>query len=196
MSKSIKDGKLLYHLTSLENAKEILKSGLKTRKTLLLNKEIFDDTADKNILISRSLMDLDEYVPFHFFIKTPYCGSVMINNPDIEFVYITIKRNFFENNPNAYIIPSHPLSSLNTELLSYKKGFDKIDWELVEKRDYSDLECKEACMCEALHKGDVNVECIHSITVKTEEAKKTLEQIKKEKKLSLFIDQRNDWFIK
>lgn len=116
------------------------------------------------------------------------------DNANTEFVYITIKRSWLENKPNAYIIPSHPLSSFHPEILSYNEGFSKIDWELVRKRDYSDVECKEACMCEALYKGDIDVEYIFLIAVKTQSAYDIIEKIIYENGLKIKVNLCESWF--
>lgn len=66
MSTDPKDRKLLYHLTSLENVKSILQTGLKSRKTLLAQINNFDDTADKDILQGRKIVGLMSMCHFIF----------------------------------------------------------------------------------------------------------------------------------
>ena len=61
-----RNGKLIYHLTALENLESILKHGLQPRCEL--NKDRFDDVADGEILVSRASHNLGRYVPFHFFL--------------------------------------------------------------------------------------------------------------------------------
>ena len=68
-SNNIKDGKLLYHLTRLDNLASILTHGLQPRCELTNTN--FKDIADGEILSSRQQHNLDRYVPFHFFAKTP-----------------------------------------------------------------------------------------------------------------------------
>lgn len=63
----IKNGRLLYHLTALENLASILQHGLKPRCDL--NNDEFNDVADGEILDSRANHSLDNFVPFHFFAK-------------------------------------------------------------------------------------------------------------------------------
>jgi hypothetical protein len=66
----IRDGRLLYHLTVLENLESILRHGLQPRCEPS-NGE-FDDVADSEILDSRANHNLDSYVLFHFFAKNPF----------------------------------------------------------------------------------------------------------------------------
>ena len=69
-SKSPKDGKLLYHLPSINNLENIFDRGLLSRKKL--ESDSFKDIADRDIISHRQSCGLDEYVPFHFFAGTPF----------------------------------------------------------------------------------------------------------------------------
>ena len=59
----IKDQKLLYHLTDIDNIPSILKDGLMPRAEL--------NGADSDIIESREGLGLENYVPFHFFANNP-----------------------------------------------------------------------------------------------------------------------------
>lgn len=65
------NGKLLYHLTHIDNIKSILEKGLLPRNKLKSND--FKDTADQDIISGRHEynVDLSDYVPFHFYVKNP-----------------------------------------------------------------------------------------------------------------------------
>ena len=76
------------------------------------------------------------------------------------------------------IIPCHPLH-YNGKPLSWEEGFKVIDWELLETRNYSDYECKMACMAEAIFFGTVLSEHFKIIFVKSETAKSFVENILK-----------------
>ena len=191
-----KEGKLLYHLTTMDNIKNIIEKGLLPRSELTKRSETFKDTANSEILSRRKEQSLDEYVPFHFFVKNPYDGRQFRDHPDIKFVYISITREFLKTN-NGVIIPKHPLSEANhtLETMPYSHGFDAIDWDLVAKRDYLDQECKRACMCEALHKGVVPSENFNSIVVKTKEDYNLIDQLIKQFSLKCHLNQNEKWFI-
>lgn len=138
---SIKNGKLLYHLTALTNMESILRDGLKPRFSL---NENFKDVAEQDIIEFRNKNNISNLVPFHFFSGTPFAGRVQIDYPDEEFVYITLHRNVASNPKNSFkIFPTHPKHMNPLKLFDYEEGFEEIDWELMEKRDYSDSECKE-----------------------------------------------------
>ena len=64
----IKKQSLIYHLTSLENVPSILDQGLLPRSELTR----FTDVADGDILSSREGLNLQNYVPFHFFARNPF----------------------------------------------------------------------------------------------------------------------------
>ena len=63
---SIKDGKLFYHLTSIDSFESIVKNGLMSRDELSRNNLSFTDTADHDILQERNRLGLSQYIPFHF----------------------------------------------------------------------------------------------------------------------------------
>ena len=79
--RNIKEQKLLYHLTSVENLDGIFQEGLKPRAELA----DFTDVADAEILKKRKTLELDNYVPFHWFAANPFEGGVDVQ-PRWEFV--------------------------------------------------------------------------------------------------------------
>lgn len=191
-----KEGKLLYHLTTMNNIENILKLGLLPRSELVAKGLVFDDTANQDILLRRKEQALDEYVPFHFFIKNPYDGAQFKKHPETDFVYITIYRKFLENSDKGFIIPEHPLSEAHhtLEVMPYAQGFDKIDWDMLVLRDYSNQECKRACMCEALYKGIVPRKAFCGIKVKTLENKQKIDIMARKFGLECPIDSAETWF--
>lgn len=143
--KSIKDQFFVYHLTSVENLDGIFTEGLKPRASLIS----FTDVADSDILTKRKALDLDRYVPFHWFAANPFDGCVQLSRPNSKFVLISVYRSFAKQN-HWKIIPRHPLANDAIELLDYHRGFEAIDWDLMNTRDYQVAECKSVCMAECL----------------------------------------------
>ena len=168
MAISAKDGKLLYHLTHLDNLASILEWGLRPRSSL--KEDFFKDTADQGIIAGRSLYeeDLARYVPFHFFARNPYDGAVCKNFGSENMAIIAIWRpqKPFEG---YYIIPNHPLSG-KPEFLPYQDGFEKIRWDLIDTRDYLNDETKQMCMAECDVDHPIAPQDFAFIYVKTEEA--------------------------
>lgn len=148
--RNIKEQKLLYHLTSLENLDGIFQEGLKPRADLT----VFADVADSEILKKRQALELDRYVPFHWFAANPFDGSVQINRPNSKFVLISVYRSFAKQN-GWKVIPRHPLANNEIQLLDYDEGFETIRWEAMSTRDYQDPDCKSICMAECLAPGIV-----------------------------------------
>jgi hypothetical protein len=162
--KSIKDQKLLYHLTSVENLDGIFRDGLKPRAGL----SGFKDVADAEILKKRQALQLDNYVPFHWFAKNPFDGSVQRNRPEAQFVLISVYR----STARQYgwkIIPRHPLAGDSIQLLDYEQGFEAIEWDVMSSRDYLDPHCKSICMAECLAPGVVKPEVFFKIFTPCEE---------------------------
>src|SRR6056297_3633992 len=88
----IKNGKWLYHLTSIDNLDSIIKNGLVSRKKLKILRSDFVDIADQWIIEKRVGFNLDDYIPFHFHPYSAFDVFVKNNNPKKEFIYITIMR--------------------------------------------------------------------------------------------------------
>jgi hypothetical protein len=145
-----KQGKLLYHITDIENLDSILRNGLAPRNKV----DSFSDVADPEIISHRKRLGMLEYVPFHFFAPTPFAGAVQIDHPEKTFIYICIQRSYAKQN-RFKIISKHPLSqelhdATDFHLDDYEEGIRKIDWDLMEKRDYSNEQCKCTCLAECL----------------------------------------------
>lgn len=166
MAVTPKDGKLIYHITALKNLESIFKNNLLPRGNI--NFDILD-VADENILEKREKFKLETHTPFHFFASTPFSGSVQISFPETEFVYLCLNRHFAKNR-KFKIIPNHPLQYKENPL-EWGQGLEKIDWELMEQRDYSNHECKEICMAECIYEGSIPAKAFSCIFVKSSESR-------------------------
>lgn len=192
-TKSIKDGKLLYHLTPIKNVESILRNDLKPRSEL---DKKFTDTANSDIIEKREQMKLTSYIPFHFMANGPYDGRARKTHCDEDFAYICVSRETVKN--DCKIIVRHPLNNLNPndtnsdtknlyKLYDWDDGFSKIDWELMDKKDYKDKPCKQMCMSEALYSGTIKHENIQSIWIPTTQVDK-FKKIKKEINGTFYIN--------
>ena len=168
----IENQKLIYHLTSLTNVESILKKGLLPRNSLAK----FDDVAEAEILEFRGANNLNDCVPFHFFAKNPFDGTVQKRYPDKEFVYICVSREYAKAN-GFLIIPTHPMVADPLTLYGYEEGFRLIDWELMNRREYCNSDCKHVCMAECVINRFVLPKEFQSIAVETEDAKQLVEQL-------------------
>ena len=168
MAKSPKEGKLLYHLTRIDNIPSILEKGLQPRANL--DAGDFKDTADPDIIEERKAYkdDLSEYVPFHFFVKNPYDGAVCKKEGSENMAIIAISRPG-DCSDGYYIVPNHPLSG-DPDLLPYQEGIEKVQWDLLENRDYSDPKVKQACLAECDVNHPIDPKDFAFIYVKTETA--------------------------
>lgn len=189
-----KDGQLLYHLTSVENLESILANGLICRNNLI-NK--FDDVADHEIIIKRNeKFQLDNYVPFHFFMNNPFDGAVFLDskNNGKEFVYICVKRDYAKSN-NWKIIPRHPLNEDSIDIMEYSDGFNNIRWNYIdaENRDYNVPEVKAACMAECLANGKVEVSVIFLIKCPSITIRSKVDRILKDRGLSNIYTDRTQF---
>ena len=176
---SIREGKLIYHLTDIQNVQSIIENGLLPRKTMFENGFYFQDVADQEILHFREEYDLNKYVPFHFFGCNPFDGKVQLCHPQSEFVYFCIHRNYARTK-GFQIIPKHPLNMKPFIMYNYDDGMEKIEWDKMEVRDYSDYECKEICMAECVYDGSISIHEFSNIYVKTEANKRYVDGLLEE----------------
>lgn len=167
----IREKKLIYHLTSMNNIGSIIENGLMPRFQL----DDFVDVADHEIISNRKRLGLEKLVPFHFFSGNPFDGRVQVDRPSEKFALIAISRSVAKAR-GWQIIPRHPLANENIELMSYEAGFLAIEWEVMNMRDYHDSDCKSVCMAECLAPGTVSVSDFFKIFVSCEQSQKTVEE--------------------
>lgn len=145
------EGKLLYHITHINNMPSILANGLVPRCQLDQSDSLYEDIADQEIIAGRAhyKVDLSSYVPFHFYAKNPFDGAVCKDYGSNNMVIITIRRDLHKRN-DFLIIPTHPLDRNDPEIFPYEEGFNKIRWDILDGdcRDYHDPDIKKACMAE------------------------------------------------
>lgn len=186
-----KNGKLLYHLTHIDNLKSIFKRGLKSRAKL----KKFTDVANCEILGKREKLSLQDYIPFHFFGGSPFDGSVQLANTGAQFVLITVLREHAKDN-NWQVIPRHPLADEDIELMGYEEGFASINWAKMNERDYHDSESKSVCMAECLSPTTVAPSLFQSIFVKDADVKGKVEKLLKKVELTPYVNIRPEMFVK
>ncbi|MEH1986779.1 DarT ssDNA thymidine ADP-ribosyltransferase family protein [Nostoc sp.] len=169
---SIKNQKLLYHLTSLDNFESILTYGLLARNDI----RDFDDVAESDIINFRKDKNLTQYVPFHFFARNPFDGRVQKNFPDKQFIYVCVTREFAKKN-NFLIIPKHPKTIKKLIIYNYLEGYEMIEWDLMDKRDYLDDNCRHVCMAECLSPGKISHTHFSHVFVRSKEIKTIINQM-------------------
>lgn len=161
----IQDGKLLYHLTKLTHLESIIANKLTSRRLLIENKAIFEDVADSEIMDKRKLFGLDKYIPFHFHPYSSFDVAVKNSYPNDEFIYICIERALARAH-EFLILPKHPLSGEEVQLLKYEEGILAINWEVMEKNQPEPGYDKQVRMAECLTDKMIPVECFNSIAVR------------------------------
>jgi hypothetical protein len=170
MPTSIRNGKLIYHLTSFQNIEGILSKGLLPRSQI----SDFVDIADNEIVEKRELFSINDYVPFHFFARNPFDGAVQKANPKEQFIYITVSRSIARS-LKFKILPIHPLAMDNLSIYDYDSGMAAMDWDLMEQRDYRKQSCKLACLAECIFKGTLSPDYFFGIVAATSSIKRKIE---------------------
>ncbi len=171
----IRDGKLLYHLTRLDNFDSILEMGLLSRRYVIDNNVNFSDVADQEIITKRTMLGLDDYIPFHFHPYSSFDVAVKSTYSDKEFMYICIKRDLARYN-KFKILPKHPLSIEECELLDYDEGFNRIDWDTMHTFGTEDEYTKHVKMAECLTDLRINIDFFQCIYVKSNQTKLYIEE--------------------
>lgn len=174
--RNYREGKLLYHVTALENLESILKNGLLSRVKAEKEGLIRTDVADKEIIRKRRELGILDSVPFHFFEPTPFTDCIFKGKKETTFITISIQRKLAEEK-NFRIATRHPLNS-RVEILPYYEGIEKIDWDVMNKRDYADDECKITCMAECLSASIIMPENFHCIFVPDKEVEDKVKYLK------------------
>ena len=172
-------GKLLYHITHIDNIPSILLYGLTPRKKLQEDGvHGFKDIADHEILSKREgyKKALSGYVPFHFYARNPFDGAVCKKYGAENMAIITIKRELYKNY-KFFIIPSHPLDKDSPDIYPYEDGIKLVRWDILDGetgRDYHNPEIKNACMAECVISYTIPARGFHSIFVKNDNTKKDI----------------------
>ncbi|MEG1039007.1 MAG: DarT ssDNA thymidine ADP-ribosyltransferase family protein [Pseudomonas sp.] len=187
----IREQKLLYHLTSIENLSSIFQNGLRPRAQL----DTFTDVADAEILSKRKTLGLEQYVPFHWFAANPFDGSVQRSRPDSQFAVISVHRNFAIKN-RWKVIPHHPLADDGIQLLEYAEGFEAINWDVMNVRDYHDPRCKSICMAECLSPDVVSAGDFFKIFVSNAEVEALCEAKMREAGVTVQIGVNRGMFLR
>ena len=68
--------------------------------------------------------------------------------------------------PANYRGVMHPLAMEKLEMYEFDEGMEKINWDLLEERDYTDHECKMTCMSEVIFPIKHDITSFFSIVYK------------------------------
>ncbi|UWZ97432.1 DUF4433 domain-containing protein [Vibrio splendidus] len=181
-NRDYKSGKVLYHVTSIQNLPSILEKGLLPRN----QKRPVVDVADKEILSGREKHGLDAMVPFHFFADNPFDGRIQKDHPNETFVFIGVPRTYASSN-DWKISAKHPLNG-EFKLLDYAEGIEAIDWDTMNARNYTSHEGKSVCMAECLSPTPVSPANFGQIYVKSEADKQTVQAMLRDYKVTCWVN--------
>ncbi len=172
----VREKKLLYHLTKVNNMEAIINHGLLSRRYLLEQNMLFGDVADPKIITKREELSLDKYIPFHFHPYSAFDVAVKNTYSTEKFVYICIKRALAEFN-NFKILIRHPLSQQECVLYDYTDGINNIDWDTMEKAGTTDEYSRNVKMAECLTDKCIPAELFQCVYVPDQETKQYIEEL-------------------
>lgn len=176
MATLIKDGKLLYHQTSIKNLQSIIEKGLLSREDLIKKGISFVDVANPDIIEGRKENSLEKYVPFHFHPRTPFDYKIRTDHPDESFMYLTMLRTDAKK-AGALVLPAHPLSTENPKIYGYDEGIKAIDWDTMEIKQGQKGYNRQIRMAECLFESPVYITSVWCIYVKNDEDKEYVQSI-------------------
>jgi hypothetical protein len=172
---NIKEGKLLYHLTKTSNLDSIIENGLMPRRRVSEQSVPFADVADPNIISKRTLLNLQDFVPFHFHPYSAFDVAVKRRYGKGEFIYICILREKAKYNKYK-ILPIHPLSPTGRiTLYEYDEGFKLIDWDTMHTPGNEERYKKHVKMAECLTNKVIQAKSFQCIYVQSEATRKLVE---------------------
>lgn len=194
MAQRPSEGKLLYHITHIDNMPSILKHGLMPRSEMRQRGFDFTDIADPEILNKRESykQTLSQYVLFHFYARNPFDGAVCKKYGSENMVIITISRALHQEN-EFLIIPSHPLDKESPDIYPYDEGFEKIQWDILDRetgRDYRDPEIRKACMAECVMPYVIPPQAFSFVFVKNELAKMKICQMENSNLIKIEVNDK------
>lgn len=172
----VREKKLLYHLTKVNNMETIINYGLLSRRHLLERNMIFEDVADSQIINKRKDLGLDKYTPFHFHPYSAFDLAVKKKYSTEKFVYICIKRALAEFN-NFEILIKHPLSQQDCVLYDYIDGMNNIDWDTMETAGAVDEYSRNVKMAECLTDKCIPADLFQCVYVPDEKVKQYIERL-------------------
>lgn len=170
--KNPKDGKLFYHLTHIENMCSIYQMGLMPRK--LLGSRLIKDTANRQILQKRRRLQLEEFVPFHFYVRNPYDWAVCRVHGVQNMVIIAVDRVRMIHCFPVKIIPTHPAGNSVPELFDYDEGLEFVNWEVMNMTYTNDATIKKDRMAEVVIQGVITPDYFRFIYVNSIQTKAAL----------------------
>ena len=194
----VKNKKLLYHLTKVDNMEQIVENGLLSRRNLVTSHMIFENVADSEIIRKREQLGLDSYIPFHFHPYSAFDVAVKNTYFNNKFVYICIKRALAEFD-NFKILIKHPLSQSECVLYDYLEGIEKIDWDTMEKTGVATDYSRNVKMAECLTDKPISAELFQCVYVPDIETKKYIEALFLKKGIleqPPYVDIQSKWFGK
>lgn len=191
-----KTGKLLYHLTKLDNLESIIKYGLLPRKKVIEQKINFGDIANPEIISKRTELGLDAYTPFHFHPYSAFDVAVKHTYQEQDMIYLCFDRELARMN-HFKILPLHPLSAEECVLYDYDEGFQRIDWGTMMEKNRTDDYAKHVKMAECLTEKIIPINHFKCIYVASEDVKEKTIFILNENEVDFpppFINAMGVWF--
>ena len=167
VGRDYKNKDFIYHVTNIDNLDSILRNGLLSRNELKKKGLTAKSVSDIRTIWSKRDPKCYSCVPFHFYEPTFFTYCITNGLKAENFCYIAIDRTYAEE--HGFMVSTKSLDSVDAEILPYGEGFEKIDWETLNKRNYRAPGEREVCDAECLSPASVAVSDFYCIHVRTAE---------------------------
>ena len=133
-------------------------------------------------------------MPFHWFARNPFDGGVQSARRGETFVMITVQRTW-ASSQNWKVIPRHPLANDAIHLMDYAAGFQTMDWDAMNRREYHDPHSKSVCMAECLSPTPVPADRFFTVYVADTVVENYVSRMATKLKVVLSVGVNNHMFL-
>lgn len=207
------ENNLILHMTHISNLHRILESnGLIAISQLVSNNQSYINIAHTSIQDQRATYavpvepygTLHDYVPFYFAPRSPMLFSISKGNINgysdgqKPIIYLVTQPKIIQRKAMPFCFTDgHGIMSF-TDYFNDLKDLDKVDWEIMNAKYWSDTEYdsdrRRRRMAEFLVYNYVPLECFIGIGVYNEYYKEEVEKILKEFTASIPVKIKGNWY--
>lgn len=203
---------LIFRITHMDNVPWLLRNGLHCKNAEKLdpdfvnvgNQELIDRRASRAVPIAPG-GTLADYIPFYFTpfsmmmynIKTGHRGIPRRENTEVV-ILVSSLRGLAEKGVSAIFTDRHAYLRA-ASFFSSLDDLDKIDWPLLQRRDFrrdeDDLEKTDRYQAEALVYNHLPVDCLAGVVCHGEAQRRTVERHSEDAGVTLNVIARPKWYF-
>lgn len=207
------ENNLILHMTHFNNLKNIFKAkGLVAVSQIINTKKDYINIANNSIQDRRSSYlvpvepygTLHDYVPFYFAPRSPMLYSIKMGNVDgykegqSPIIYLVTNPNIIKQKSLPFCFTDGHGIMTFTDYYNELKDLDKIDWDIMKAKYWSDTEQdndrRRRRMAEFLVYNFVPIDCFIGIGVKNDMYKEKVKELLSEFSLNISVKLKSNWY--